>query len=501
MARIKYFRLSGWVLLLAILSSLIFINCLQFSSASFFDPDSYYHIAVSHFIKEHGPRYQFHWAQFSVLKDSFADKDFIFHLAIVPFFSLTADPMLAGKYAFAFFSILFVLAYAFILKRYLPDLLAALFLLLPFLSSLFTSYFLQLRSVTAANILTILGIYFLTTRRVRYLFFIALVYPLIHVSFFTLVILALLCESIRYAFTREFFARNIYAVLLGTAAGCLINPDFPRNLYALYLNGFMLPLKSMYSVNFDSGSEHIPFDTRRSFIVNGGVFIALNIIAWLALLGKRKMSVASAVWCAATNIYLLLAFFGNRYWYQVNLLVYIFLASYARDCAGEGGWRKNVRGIAIAGGIFFVGSVPLVAPNAAELRHFMEFFGARSSHLEDIGRWMDAHLPAGETIYHSSCADASYFICLNPKDNYLNVADSIYMSHRYPREFSLIEDLMLGRVIYPQAAIREVFGCRYGYVNSYETPLLRQLYNDHRNFKILYSNPEGVVFEISGQTP
>jgi len=491
--------LSGSILPLVIICVLLYTFFLQFRSPSFCDPDSYYHIAVSRFIKDLGPHYPFHWAQFSTFKDSFADKDFFFHLTIVPFFFLTPDVVLAGKYAFMFLSAIFVAAYAFILRRYLPGPLAAVFLFLPFLSSVFTSYFLQLRSVMLANILAILGIYFIIKKRPRHLFFIAAVYSLTHISFFTLIVMVLVAEAIRYAFVKEFRGRNIYAVLLGTALGCLINPNFPHNLYAVYLNGIVLPLHAMSGVDFVSASEHMPFDTRLTFITNSGVFAALNVIAWAALLGRRKMSFASAVWGAATNAYLILAFFGNRYWYQVNVLAFIFLASYARDCVAEKGWRANARGVCAAAGIFLIAVIPFIRPNNGQLARFMEFSAARSGNLEDIGRWMEKNIPAGETIYHSACADASYFMCLNPKDDYINVADAIYMYHKYPGEFRLIDELMLGRIIPPHAAIRGVFKARYGYVNGYEGPLMRQLYEYQDDIKILYANREGVVFEIVGK--
>jgi len=497
--RIRYVTLSGWVLLFAIVCVLLYTSFLQFRSPAFYDPDSYYHIAVSRFIKDLGPHYPFHWAQFSTFKDSFADKDFFFHLTIVPFFSLTRDVVLAGKYAFVFLAAIFFAAYAFILRKYLPGLLAAAFLFLPLLSPVFTSYFLQLRSVTLANVLAILGIYFIIKERPRHLFFIAAVYSLTHISFFTLAVIALSGEALRRAFTKEFHARNIYAVLLGTAFGCLINPNFPHNLYAVYLNGIVLPLHAMAGVDFVSASEHMPFDTRLTFITNSGVFAALNVIAWVALLGRRKMSFASAVWGAATNAYLILAFFGNRYWYQVNVLAFIFLASYARDCVAERGWRANARGVCAAAGIFLIAVIPFIRTNSGQLARFMGFSAARSSHLEDVGRWMERNIPAGETVYHSACADASYFMCLNPKDDYINVADAIYMYHQYPGEFRLIDELMLGRIIPPHAAIRGVFKARYGYVNGYEAPLVRQLYEYPQDIKILYANPEGVVFEIIGK--
>lgn len=487
----------GLVLLVAVVAAVVYASRLQLSSTSFCDPDSYYHIAVSRFLKDYGPHYQFRWAQFSVLKDSFADKDILFHLTIVPFFSFSGDPVTAGKYAFILQALFFILAYVFVLKRYLPAVPAALFLFLPFLSSTFTSYFLQLRSMTMANALAILAIYALIGRRAWWLCLIAALYALTHISFFTLIGIVLVAEALRYAFSREFCLRNIYAVISGSAAGCLLNPGFPHNIYAAYLNGIALPLAIMGGATIGSGSEHMAFDTKLTLVTNAGVFIALNIIAWSALLGRRRLSFASAVWGAVTNLYLALAFFGNRYWYQVNVLAFIFLASYVHDWVEEGGWKAHAKAIGTAAAIACLLFIPFVKSNRDYFRNFMEFGTTRNSHLESVARWMGKNLPADETVYHSSFSDAAIFMCLNPKDNYINVADPIYMYSRYPEEARLLDEMMLGRLEPAYAAIRGIFHARYAYVSSLERPLLRQLAGYPGQVKVLHEDTVGTVFEIT----
>lgn len=133
----------------------------------------------------------------------------------------------------------------------------------------------------------------------------------------------------------------------------------------------------------------------------------------------------------------------------------------------------------------------------------MQFSASRSSALEETGRWMEKNIPANETVYHSAWPDSPYFMCLNPRDDYLSVLDPLYMYYRYPRECALLNDLTLGRVAAPDVAIRRIFKARYGYVNTYESPLLAQINADPKKFKILHRNDAGVIFEIidSNQKP
>ncbi len=487
--------LSKFILALGIASAFSYVIYLQFLYPAFCDPDSYYHIAVSNFIKSYGLHYPFHWVQFSTFKDSFSDKDILFHILNLPFLFLTDKPVLAGKYAFIFHAGLFFLAYVFILKKYLPDVLAAFFLLLPFSSSTFSAYFLQLRPATLANIFLILGIYFLINKRLAGLFIISLLYTLTHISFFMIIIFAFVCEILRWLIKKEFLAKSIYTAIAGVICGCLIHPDFPRNLFSLYLNGIVVPLCGLTGTDLGFGSEMQAFDTNFTFISNFAVFLGLNVIIWASFFTKRILSLATSVWFASTGIYLFLAFFGNRYWYQANALFFIFFASCLNDWVENKDWTRSLQRFKLPAALYFIISLVFFLPNLKQLEGFMEFSCARSLHFENTGRWMNKNIPADQTIYHSYWTDSPYFICLNPKDNYINSLDPIYMFYRYPREFKLLNELSLGRVDKPYEAIGKIFKAKYGYLNKFE-PLYRQSNDYPRYFKILYEDDEGIVFQL-----
>jgi hypothetical protein len=486
---------SKFILGLGITCAFLYVVYLQFLSPAFCDPDSYYHIAVSNFIKSYGLHYPFHWVQFSSFKDSFSDKDILFHVFNLPFLFLTDNLVLAGKYAFIFHAGLFIFAYVFILKKYLPDFLAAVFLLFPFSSSTFSAYFLQLRPATPANIFLILGIYFLINKRLAGLFIISLLYALTHISFLMITVVAFACEILRWLIKKDFFAKNIYVTFAGVICGCLIHPDFPRNLFSLYLNGIVVPLYGLTGTDLGFGSEMQAFDTTFTFISNFTVFLGLNVIIWLTFLAKRTLSLATSVWFASTGIYLFLAFFGNRYWYQANVLFFIFFASCLNDWAEDKGWASFMQRLKFPAALYFIISLVFFVPNLKQLKGFMEFSCTRSMHFENAGRWMNKNIPADQTIYHSYWTDSPYFICLNPKDNYINALDPIYMFYRYPRELKLLNELSLGRVDKPYEAIGRIFKAKYGYLNKFE-PLYRQINDYPRYFKILYEDNEGIVFAL-----
>jgi hypothetical protein len=495
MPKVKNFFLSNSAVICAIACLVVYFTFIQFITTTFYDPDSYYHAAVTNFIKNSGFRYQFHWTQFSLFKDFFSDKDFLFHLLALPFFYLTDNLVTAGKYATIFYNVLFILVYAFILRKYLSDFLAALFLLLPALSSTFIAFFSQFRSVTLSNILTLLGIYFMINKRLLGVFIISLLYPLAHISFFMLIPFVLICEIIRYAVNKEFSLRNLYTVLIGMLLGMFIHPNFPNNFLSFHLNGILVPFYTITKVKMDFGGEFNSPLSSFAFINNFTVFFIFNFILWMSFFVKKKCGFSTLVWLGCSNIYLVLSIFSNRYWYPANILFYVFFASYVRDIIEGVEWKKIFSKVGLFIVLYLAATLIIFPMNLNRVGEYIYFFNANNIHYTNAAAWMKRYIPAGETVYHASWSDSPYFICLNPKNNYLTVLDPIYMFYRYPKEFSLYQNLIWGKIEKPYEPIREVFKANYGYTRK-ETPLYFQIIQDPKHYKIVYEDGIGIIFKL-----
>lgn len=488
-------KLSEGVLL-ASAACCVFAYCifLQFIAPVFYESDSYYHIAVSSFMKNFGWHYNFHWAQFSVYKDFFADKDFLFHLSTVPFLALSNDPVIAGKFAILFYNFFFISAFIFILKKYLPSYLAACFLLLPFLSTTFTLYLTYLRSYTLANIFTFLGIYFLIKKKWPGVFFISLFYALTHTSFFTIVVFAFVCEIIRWLFYKDFFRRNIYSAVLGVILGCLIHPNFPNNLLYVHLQ-FLVINSANKGLDLKLGSELFSFPAARVFIENFAVLFSLNLVLWAAFFSKKRISFSTAVWFACANFYLLLALSANRHWYAVNILFFIALASYLKDLKGERPWGEFNRKI----NFFILGYLILILfyfPGAIKnLAGNIDRSIRLGNHYKDVSFWMKTHIPPGQLIYHNYWSDPSYFLCFNPNNDYLVVLDPFYMYHRYPELYLFYLDLSKGNVDNVYDSLNNIFKVNYGYTRK-DNLFCAKVMNDPSRFNILYEDDLGIVFDL-----
>ncbi|MDD4980875.1 MAG: hypothetical protein PHC54_06400 [Candidatus Omnitrophica bacterium] len=498
----NYFRiinnekwLSNFALVLVLASIIIYSIFIQFLLPTFHEADEYYHIAASSFLKDLGPRYDFHWAQFSTFKRFFSDKEFLFHLLTIPFLSLSQNLVLDGKYAIIFFDILFILTYAFILKRYLPTFLAACCLLLPFVNFTFITYFVRLRPVILANILTILGIYFLINKKWIRVFIVSFLYPLTHISFLTLLIFALACELIRYILNKDFFIRNIYATVIGVLLGCALHPNNPNNWLSMHLNAILVPFYTTVGGIGGFGRELYSASSKAALVFNFSIFLAFYLVIWMAFLSRVKLSLATLVWWFCSSFYLALSFLGFRYWHVANVLFFIFFASYIKD------WLiDKPKGLVISRARIFIIASSLILgifffPNIQTQANTMLASTIRNTAYEKVAIWMNKNIPPGETVYHTSWSASPYFICLNPKDNYLVVLDPIYMFYKYPKIYKLYLDLNTGNIKRPYKFLKHIFKTAYGYADK-NGGLYRQIKKQKSYFKIIYENDFGIVFKV-----
>jgi len=487
-------RPAGLTLPLAFAAVFGYYVFLQFISPTLYEVDSHYHVAVAQFIKTWGLHYHFLWARFSTFTKFYADKELLFHLGILPFLLVTKNIVLAGKLAVLFYDLLFLGVFVFILRRYVSRFAAACVLLLLVFCNFFSMSMLFLRPATLANVFTLAAIYLLIKKRWLWLGILSLLYPMAHLSFFTVIIFALICESIRWAFEKQACARNIYAAVLGTALGLVLHPDFPNNLLVIYLNDFLVPLYSLTS-KISLGGEFSSYSLRHLLIINFPVFLSLGVVFWTGLVARVKASFPTLVWGACAFFYLLLACVGNRYWYPATAVFFVFFTAWLGDWRGERSWNQVSVKLVRHGTLAFLIVVAVSLPASEILRRDLKYQIDRNVHHEDIARWMVKLVPAGETIYHSHWDDSPVFICLNPKNSYFVVLDPIYMYYPFPDQYKIYQDIREGRLSRPDLALTRVFNTRYGYVRV-NTGLSSQILKDREHFKILYANRWGLIFRV-----
>jgi hypothetical protein len=208
------------------------------------------------------------------------------------------------------------------------------------------------------------------------------------------------------------------------------------------------------------------------------------------------MSFATLVWWGCTSVYIVFAFFGNRNWYAANVLFFIFFSSCIGDWLREREFKNVSRKIMLFIGGYVIVFILFAFFHYKETARFIRSTINRGVFYENTAYWMRDNIPPGETIYHPFWADSTYFICLNPQDNYLVVLDPIYMFAYSPETYKLYKDLKNGRIDNPYEVINKTFKVKYGFVPERAKKLYNTIKQDKVHFKIIYNDKRGIVFEI-----
>lgn len=487
------------LLIAVLLAGIALIAIVQFSVPTLFGADGYLHIRMASFIREFGVNYHFHWARFSVFFDRFSDKDFLYHVTMIPF-TFFKDIFFGAKVAAVCWAVVLFLVFFLILRKYSLPALVPWTLVTFFLSSGFLQAISRPRPMVVMILLTILFVHS-SIRRARWeLFFISLVYSLTHVSSPLLLVFILMAESVRRVSDGIFDVRTIGAVTLGVIAGFLLHPNFPNNFLVFYLNGILVPLFAL-KWGLELGAEFFPLTTREFILEYPWIFIVLGLCAIAALSNQMRPRTSTKIWASIAGFFLIGAFFSRRYILHSYPVVLIAGASYVRDwwsSAERLVWLRRRRAVCWAGGAFVCAVI--AASGYSTSRQFQsvrELEVAYNSHYEDVGRWMNEYIPAGETVFHANWSDSQFFIGLSPEHDYFVTLDPIYMYYWDPEKYKVYRQIAFGQHPDPYTALRSTFGVTYGYAGkNYFGGLVEQIRQDRR-FTIMAENQLAAVFRLN----
>lgn len=462
----------------------------QFLIPTLYDADSYLHIRMAEFLREMGPHYDFHWARFSVFAEHFSDKDFLFHVFLIPF-TFFNDIFFGAKFAAVIFAGLLFLAFYRVLRNYSDKALLPFFLLSFFLPSYFLFVISLTRPIAIVILFTILSLHFLIKKRSLPVFFLALLCSLTHVTGPLMIFYALVVETVRYGDKKEFYSKSVLAAFLGVLAGFLIHPNFPNNFYISYLNGVLVPIYVITGEISENAWELLSYTPIEYLLRFPLVVIGVILIALTFFLKKPKIRFATKVFLALGGVYLALSFVSRRCLPHGYLIILIAFASYFSDfMTGRKYMRKALVIAYICAAIIFVGStVPTICRDAL-------YTNAWNIHYERVGKWMAKNIPEGEVIFHAEWSDSQRFIGLNPKNDYLVTLDPVYMYKWNPELYKVYNAVSMGETSDPYVILRDTFKVKYGYAGIFfNKEFIKQIENDSR-FRVRARDSFGIVFEL-----
>jgi len=466
---------------------------LQFSTTAICcgDFDGYYHIKWARVLwesmrsKVFPPA--FPWLPLTTLNPKdYVDHHLLFHIIQIPF-AASSNPRLAAKIASAVFGGLAVLSCYWLLIHYriryaLVWLIALLACSAPFLFRMNMA-----KAPPLAVVFLVVAIHLFFTRKYRLLLPLALVFTWTY-DLFVLLIMATVFWSATIAITEQKFEwRPLVFVLLGCAAGLVINPYFPHNLQQLWEH---LQIKLTAS-EFDTkvGSEWYPYDSWE-FLGNSAVACIAMFVGYVTfepserrrahypiffLLLSTALMIMTARWKRIAEYWppfaVLFAGFALQPWLEgfrpyLTRLPKEVLEELRPFLDREGmpppqhesDWRDLVRTI-VAATVALVLSVFLFF----NLRSTVKEIGQSESHdyYRAGAEWMRTHVPPGQMIFNTDWDDFPRLFYYDSSHNYVSGLDPSYLYDKDPGLSRLYDSITLGHEEDPGPLIRDRFGARY----------------------------------------
>ena len=454
------------------------------------DFDGYYHIKWARLLwdnlrAKHFPP-AFTWLPLTTLNPrDYVDHHLLFHIILIPF-TWFRDLQTGAKVAAVLFASLAVFSCYWLVVRY--EIRYRLIWLLALLAS--SAPFLYRLNMTKAPpfaiIFLVIGIYLLFEKKYWPLVPLAFVFTLTY-DMFVLLIFAAAIWTVVVGWSEERFEwRPIVWVLLGTAAGLVINPYFPHNLYLFWEHARV----KITATNFTTkvGQEWYPYDTTE-FFLNCYVALAAMLTGYLTFeWSDRKRAARPLFFLILSTVLLLMmarwkrfaeyfppfailfaAFTLEQFWRGRAVFTHLpqdvmedlqpFLdrqtpTATAKETQHEETWKIIKTGfVALALGLALFANVYHTAKDI------------RDSDPRDYyakgAAWMRGNIPAGQLVFNTDWDDFPRLFFYDPTHVYVSGLDPTYLLDKNAELSKLYDRITTGEEEDPGPLIRDRFGATW----------------------------------------
>jgi hypothetical protein len=432
---------------------------LQFSTPHLVDRDSLYHARYAQLMPERGLSRDFPWTQESVWRDAFSDKEFLFHVLLVPF-CRGDDPARGAKVAAWLMGVGLLATLAWVMSK--NGIRAAWFwvALVPALGNHFLFRMQEVRPAILSVILLLVGIHLVLNSRWRALAVVGFIYSWTYTAPHLLIIFAGIDALARGSDEGRFEWRGLAFAAGGVAAGLVIHPYFPNDLRLWWVMNVQIMTRA-WDLGGDPavrlGSEFGPVSLR-SLIVSSTLVLACFVGTFLAaamrggsFTGRTRRLVACML--GGFLLYLL----SGRFIEYFAPLALLAAASATDDLWSERRFvPANMAGVLALGLTFFS-----VRDTLGALRSYP------APDLQGAAAWMKANVPANEKIIHLDWGDFPQLFYYDPTHRYLVGLDPMFLYVRSPERLRLLEDVKWGHKPLDPEELSQAFQSKWLVVRPY----------------------------------
>jgi hypothetical protein len=495
---------AAWRLLLAGGLVLAFYAALRIGVGQPWGYDDYYHLGLARELARDFPLRAFPWTPFSVLAERYADKEFLFHLLLIPVARL---PLGTAALVGSMLGQAFLIGSTawFLRSQRVPD--AAGWLLgLAALGPFFLLRIEQVRPHVWMLGFSVIVLDLLFRRaRLWVLAAVCAVFGLTHTAGWVAIPFALtwsLANRLAPASDdRRFRAGPVLAAAGGWLLGQLVHPNLPHNFWLFWTQNAVVPLASIGSRS-RSLQEAIGVELRTAswplLAQQWPLFIA-PVLAVTQLARRRAARTPAALTLASLAVAFLLGgcFFLRRLLEVGAVLGLLALAVVISELVRRGERPpSSARGRTAAALVLVLAAAWTVWQTRDFGRGDLRPLGGGQPLA--MARFLGENGQAGELVFTAQWADSAPLFYAAPQLRSLVALDPTFFYARDPQLFDRYWAIANGRSGDPVGEIGRLFGARY--ITIWKAPAFRplamQLRRDGRAW-IVYQDPFYEVWELT----
>jgi hypothetical protein len=459
---------------------------LQFASPHMPGTDGYYHIKYAYLLRTEGIPESFPWAAYSLWAENFFDKDFGFHLFLVPF--TYGDLIIGAKLAAVTMASLFFTSFYLVLRLSKIRFAWVWTIALAAAGGYFGWRVCAPRPQVISMILSMWAMFFALRWSWKGVFVVSVLYALSYTAPFVALGYAIAAWCVAFVVNRKTEAAGpgkpwiVVAAAVGIFVGWLLHPHFPNNFVALKVQ-LVDVLANAWGVagpNLHLGGELTPAPWRPFIREHLAVMWALVAAIW-ALSDTRDFKNTRMLAIALIGAGFVVLTLRSKRFVEYSVPFTLWACAIAVSAwldkydYGPRDIFKRWRNMTLIGGALFV---VLLGRSAQE--NYKNFTEPEASGWSAIATWLQENTESGTQVYTCDWDDAPEIFFFNHDNRYIVFLDPNYMYKWNPEVWKRWYEIANGRKEDPVAEIQEHFKSRHVVCTHNFKKLRKQLKKDKR---------------------
>lgn len=485
-------NLRWWLTVLTFIAGLAVFQALFSQFANLHGGDAYYHLSVARKYWQDGFFDSLSWARFSAMHRHFGDKEFLFHVLLMPFVWLLPSQA-GGNWALAFFNALIAAMITNLSIRAIGKWGIFIPVWMFGTAAAFSFRMTFLRPEILSLILLILATWMASRHKYFWLMIAAAAYSLSYTAFHALLGLSLGWFFYIGWISRKWNWRLLLYTGLGVAFGLMAHPNFPSNCYIWWIQNVDF---FRYKAYLPVGKEIYPHTTATALVFNFGWLLGLYVFwrsgekiqAESVDAGPEAFFLINAV--AFSLLYLLMQRFSIYCMPFVTLYILFEIRrrgeKIGRWCYPP--WRGKIPFI-----VAFCLCLMIGMNSCWWVYYNLKQDGAFTEVYQENWRQIQSHLPQGARVV-APWDFSELYIWAAPQASYTNLLDPIFMAVSHPRLYELQRSIWANKEPDVPLAVRIALDSEYLLAPlSKQSALYQKLAGDPR-VEVQYSGMDALFF-------